>query len=223
MENRKPLIAGPALNVLEGLITGMPRRRPSDLLLFGVTVAELIVLVLLTPTFTMVDWIYLVQHLLVLGIALTRHPPSAKDGCLLTSLAVAVSCTYTYAQVIYLHWENGYAASPEIGLVFVTLAACLGLASLLSIGRLFGLRPALRGLATGGPYALVRHPLYLAYVVSDIGYYLNEWNIGIVLIGIIGWASLLYRILAEERVLSQHIRWHTYVSSVPCRLVPGVW
>jgi protein-S-isoprenylcysteine O-methyltransferase Ste14 len=88
---------------------------------------------------------------------------------------------------------------------------------------MFGLRPALRGLATRGPYGLVRHPLYLAYVISDIGYYLDEWNFGIVLIGAFGWASLAYRIVAEERVLSRHAQWRTYVNSVPYRLLPGVW
>lgn len=205
------------------LLTGVERRQPSDLLLFGVTVAELVVLVLLTATFTTVEWIYIGQHLLVLAIALTRRPPSAQDRSLLTSGAVAVSCTYAYAQVIYLHWEHGYAAWPEIGLLLVALAACLGFASLLSIGRMFGLRPALRGLTTRGPYGVVRHPLYLAYVVSDIGYYLDEWNLGLVLIGTFGWISLAYRIFAEERVLARHAQWQTYVNSVPYRLVPGVW
>jgi hypothetical protein len=52
--------------------------------------------------------------------------------------------------------------------------------------------------------------MYLAYVVSDIGYNLHERNIGTALIVMIGWASLLYRIHAEERVLSQDGRWQTY-------------
>jgi hypothetical protein len=38
-----------------------------------------------------------------------------------------------------------------------------------------------------------------------------------------GWASLLYRIRAEERVLSQDPRWSTYVALVRHRLFPGLW
>jgi protein-S-isoprenylcysteine O-methyltransferase Ste14 len=211
------------LSVREGFLSGIPRRDASDLLLFGVTAAELSVLVLLTPSFAVVDWIYVFQHLWVLAIALTRRPPAARDLSPPTSLAVAISCIYPYAQVIYLHVDAGYVVWPEGGFALVTLAACLSLASLLSIGRLFGLRPALRGLATRGPYSLVRHPLYLAYVLSDIGYYLNEWNVGIALLGVAGWASLLYRIHAEERVLSEEDRWQAYAGAVPYRLVPGVW
>ena len=69
----------------------MSRRRFSDLLLFSVTVAELVALVRLTPTFTIVDWVYVSQQLLVLGISFTRRPPVVRDDSLATSLAVAVA------------------------------------------------------------------------------------------------------------------------------------
>jgi protein-S-isoprenylcysteine O-methyltransferase Ste14 len=88
---------------------------------------------------------------------------------------------------------------------------------------MFGVRPALRGLATTGPYALVRHPIYLSYIVEDIGYNLQEWNAGTVLIVIAGWASLIYRIRAEERILGVDEGWPRYASSVRYRLVPGIW
>ena len=201
----------------------MSKRRFSDFLLFGVTLGELIALAYLVPAFTIVDWIYVLQHLLVLGIALTRRAPEAQDHSLPISLAVAVSITYPYAQVIYLHWVIGDVVWPEGGVVMVTISACLSLASLFWIGRLFGFRPALRGLAMNGPYGFVRHPMYLSYFLSDIGYNLQEWNIGTVLLVLIGWASLVYRIYAEERVLSQDAQWQTYVSSVHYRLLPGVW
>ena len=105
----------------------------------------------------------------------------------------------------------------------MTLAACLSLASLLTLGRRFGVRPALRGLATTGPYRLVRHPIYLAYLFADIGYNLQEWNIGTALLVAAGWISLLYRIHAEERILARHADWPAYVARVRYRLVPGLW
>ncbi len=198
-------------------------RRFADFLLFGVTLVELAILVLLTPTFTLTDWIYVVQHLLVLAIALTRRAPHAQDRSLPSSAAVFVAYVYPYGEVIYLRWVPGDPAWPEGGLVLVTLAACLSLASLVSLGRRFGVRPALRGLATKGPYRLVRHPMYLAYIVADIGYNLQEWNAGTVSMVLAGWASVLYRIRAEERVLSHGPGWATYAAVVRYRLVPGLW
>jgi protein-S-isoprenylcysteine O-methyltransferase Ste14 len=198
-------------------------RRLGDFLLFGVTSVEFIILFLLTPTFTLVDWIYVLQHILVLGIALTRRPPEVQDHSLPSSAAVVIAYAYPYAQVVYLRWVPGEPAWSAGGLVLVTLAAFLSIASLLSLGKRFGVFPALRGLMTRGPYRLVRHPIYLAYILADIGYNLQEWNFGTALLVMAGWASLLYRVHAEERVLSQDAGWSTYVSLVRHRLLPGLW
>ena len=201
----------------------MFRRRFADLLLFCVTSTELVILFWLTPTFTITDWIYVLQHFIVLGIALTRPPPKVRDYSIASSVAVAVAYLYPYAQVIYLRWSPGYVAWPAAGLVLVTLAAGLSLVSLLTMGRFFGVRPALRGLVTNGPYRFVRHPMYLSYVLADIGYNLQEWNSVTLLLVLVGWASLIYRIHAEERVLSQYAEWPAYVVSVRYRLFPRLW
>ena len=198
-------------------------RRFADLLLFCVTSAELVILFLLTPTFTITDWIYVLQHLIVLGIALTRPRPKVRDYSIASSIAVGVAYVYPYAQVIYLRWSPGHVGWPAAGLALVTLAAALSLVSLLTIGRFFGVRPALRDLVTSGPYRLVRHPIYLSYILADIGYNLQEWNSVTLLLVLMGWASLVYRIHAEERVLSQHAEWPAYVVLVRYRLFPGMW
>jgi len=201
----------------------MFRRRFADLLLFCVTSTELVILFLLTPTFTITDWIYVLQHFIVLVIALTRPQPKLWDYSIASSMAVGASYAYPYAQVIYLRWSPGDVASPTVGLVLVTLAAGLSFVSLLTMGRLFGVRPALRGLVTSGPYRFIRHPMYLSYMLADIGYNLQEWNFVTLLLVLVGWMSLVYRIHAEERVLSQHPEWPAYVVLVRYRLFPGLW
>ena len=204
-------------------VSGISRRRVGDFLLFGVTSAELVLLFFLTPTFAIADWIYVSGHLLVLGIALTRPPPEVQDLSLTSSIAVVLAYAYPYAQVVYLRWAPGNPAWPGVGLMLVLLGACLGFASLLSLGRWFGVWPAFRGLATRGPYRLLRHPMYLAYVLGDIGYNLYEYNLGTVLLVIAGWSSLFYRIRAEERILSRDAGWSSYVALVRYRLLPGLW
>jgi protein-S-isoprenylcysteine O-methyltransferase Ste14 len=198
-------------------------RRFADVLLFSVTLTEFTILLRQTDTFTFVDWIYVSQHLLVLAFAFTRRAPEVQDHSLPSNVAVLVSYAYPYAQVLLLGWRPGEPAWPAGGAVLVTVAACLSLASLISLGRSFGIRPALRGLQTNGTYHFVRHPIYLSYVIGDIGYNLYEWNVGTVLLVLVGWASLFYRIRAEERVLSHDPGWRAYVASVPYRLLPGLW
>lgn len=211
------------MSIIRTYLSAISDRCLGDFFLFAVTSAELVLLLLLTPAFSIADWIYVVQHLLVLGIAVTRYPAKAQDLSLPSGAAVVISYTYPYAQVAYLRLAPGDSAWPAGGLVLVTSAAFLSMASLVSLGRRFGVFPALRALVTAGPYRLVRHPTYLAYMLSDIGYNLFEWNYGTALLVMAGWASLIYRLRVEERILSEDAGWATYVASVRYRLLPGLW
>ncbi|HKZ08077.1 MAG TPA: isoprenylcysteine carboxylmethyltransferase family protein [Methylomirabilota bacterium] len=201
----------------------MYRRTLADVLLFGVTAVELALLAWLTPTFGVPDWIYLAQHLVVLGVALTRRAPQAQDRSMPSNAAVLVAYAYPYAQMLYLRWAPDEPVWPDGGLGLVIIAACLSLASLLALGRRFGIRPALRELAQSGPYRFLRHPMYLAYVLADVGYNLVGWNEGTVLLVLAGWAALVYRIRAEERVLAGDPGWAAYAARVRYRLIPGLW
>ena len=199
------------------------RGRLADLILFWVTATELVLLFLLTPTFGIVDWIYVIQHLMVLAIAISRNPPKLRDYSVTSSIAVSVAYLYPYAQVIWLRWYPGNETWPICGLVLVTVAAVLSFVSLLRIGRQFGVRPALRDLVTAGPYRFVRHPMYLSYVLADIGYNLQEWNFITLILVVVGWASLVYRIYAEEQMLSHHPGWQSYRARVRYRIFPAIW
>ena len=175
----------------------------------------------LAPQRAITDWIYVVSNLLVLGIALTRRPAQVQDRSITSGIAVFIS--YTYAQVLLLHQFPGREQSPTAGFVLVIIGASLSLLGLISLGRFFGVRPAIRGLATGGTYRFVHHPLYFAYVIQDIGYNLSEWSVGTLALVAVGWASMIYRIHADERVLSTNADWAAYANKVRYRLIPGIW
>jgi protein-S-isoprenylcysteine O-methyltransferase Ste14 len=198
-------------------------RRFADLLLFCVTAVALGVLFLLTPAFGIVGWIYVLQHVMVLAIALTRSESLMTDYSVPSNIAVGVAYVCPYAQVICLYWWPGKVAWPEGGLVLVTLAAVFSIVCLLTIGKRFGVRPALRGLVTHGSYRVVRHPLYLSYVIAHIGFSLQVWNVVTLLLTLLGWTAMVCRIRAEERVLSRDPGWTAYVGLVRYRLIPGLW
>lgn len=198
-------------------------RRFADLLLFSVTSMALVFLCLVTPNFGIVGWLYVLQHVLVLGMALTRRAPLATDYSVPSNIAVAIAYLCPYAQVICLYRWPGNVAWPEAGLVLVTFAAVLSIVCLVSLGKQFGVRPALRELVTGGPYRVVRHPLYLSYVIAAIGFNLQMWNLATLLLVLLGWAAMVCRIIAEEQVLSRDATWPSYTAMVPYRLMPGLW
>ena len=204
-------------------VVAVSPRHWSDVLLFSVTAVELGVLLILTPALSLPDWIYVLQHATVLAIALTRPSPAVTDHSLGVSAAVAVSYAYPYAQVIYLQRTPGRPLWPEGGIVLITSGALLSIVSLWTLGRRFGIRPALRGLAVHGTYGVIRHPIYLSYVLGDVGYNLQECNVGTAALVIVGWMAMIYRIESEERVMAHHPEWAAYTDAVRYRLLPGIW
>lgn len=131
----------------------------------------------------------------------------------------------------YAGWFTGFlvrpgGAHPTWG---VTLGFWVQVAGLLfwtwafaRLARSYGIVAANRGLVTGGPYAVVRHPLYASYLVGGIGYLLQSasiWNVAVVLVTV-SWQ--LVRIRAEERHLAGP-EYAAYRARVRWRLCPGIW
>jgi protein-S-isoprenylcysteine O-methyltransferase Ste14 len=75
-----------------------------------------------------------------------------------------------------------------------------------------------------GPYAVVRHPMYVALVTTMMGipFALDAW-LGLAVI-VIGVPVLIWRILDEEKFLRAELSGYVeYTQRVRWRLLPGVW
>ena len=93
----------------------------------------------------------------------------------------------------------------------------------LTLGRSFGIAPANRGVVIGGPYTLVRHPIYAGYLISHVAFacaYPTAWNIAVLLVTDV---ALVLRALCEERVLAADQTYQIYCRRVAWHLVPGVF
>lgn len=77
------------------------------------------------------------------------------------------------------------------------LSACV----LLWLGRAFSVMAQARRLVTTGPYAIVRHPLYLCEEITVLGVALAHLSIAAVLIVAAQWMFQLRRMTNEEKVL----------------------
>lgn len=109
------------------------------------------------------------------------------------------------------------------GFILQTGGFFLVVAGMLALGRSFGVVAANRGLKVSGPYRFVRHPIYLAYIVSSAGYVMTNfsyWNLAIYLATT---TCHLLRIRAEERVLTLTDSYADYARRVRWRLFPGLY
>lgn len=110
-----------------------------------------------------------------------------------------------------------------VGTYVQIVGAGFALFSLFVIGRSFGLVAANRGIVTAGPYGLVRHPIYLGYVVANAGYLLeNPTSRNVAILGV-ATAAQLVRISCEEEVLIHDSAYAEYRKQVRYRLIPRVY
>lgn len=113
---------------------------------------------------------------------------------------------------------------PEgVGLLFQVVGVSWQFASKITLGRSFGLLPAARKLVTGGPYRVVRHPIYLGYLIAHAGFLLTNfsWR-NLAVIGVLLAAQML-RIEREEAVLRGWDEYRAYTGRVRWRVLPGVY
>jgi protein-S-isoprenylcysteine O-methyltransferase Ste14 len=107
--------------------------------------------------------------------------------------------------------------------VLQTLGLGMQVAGMLSLNTSIGITAANRGVKTGGMYRLVRHPLYLSYVLAYGGYLLNQttWhNAMIYTAAVLLW---VLRLMAEERLLMRDETYRAYSQRVRWRLIPFVF
>lgn len=90
------------------------------------------------------------------------------------------------------------------------------------LGRRFGIVAANRGICAEGPYRLVRHPIYMGYMLTHIGFLCicpTVWN---ALMYAVTYSLMIPRIFAEERLLCRDPEYAAYCQRVQSRLIPGI-
>ncbi len=116
------------------------------------------------------------------------------------------------------------AIAPEaLTIVLSALGLIIVVLGKLSLGRSFGLMPANRGVVSTGLYRLVRHPIYLGYLVAHLGFVFancGRWNV-FVLIAADG--ALLLRAISEERTLALDDEYRSYMQRVRWRILPTIF
>jgi protein-S-isoprenylcysteine O-methyltransferase Ste14 len=112
---------------------------------------------------------------------------------------------------------------PALSATLMLVGICIHVGAKLSLRRSFGMAAANRGVKIGGLYRLVRHPMYLGYAVTWIGFLLtNPIPINLALVGCAGGMQVM-RILAEERLLSLDETYRAFMARVRFRVLPGVF
>ncbi|MGE5514843.1 MAG: methyltransferase family protein [Bacteroidota bacterium] len=170
--------------------------------------------------FRVVNIWYLADHGIILSFILFRRPTQdishrARDwgvAFVATGLPMFVTPAGSYA-----------LASPAVYGALMLAGITLHFSAKLSLRRSFGVVAANRGVMSAGAYRLIRHPMYAGYMLREVGFLLaapGVWNAAVICAAM---GLYVFRLLAEERVLSTDPSYRELMARTPYRLVPGIF
>ena len=180
--------------------------------------ARLLLISSVTPVFLLREIfliLYLLTALVLLGLRNSAKVFSGKKA------------DYAYT-ILGFSSPLFFQATPNespffVGATFEFIGLAFVVGAFLSLNRSFGLAPENRGVKTRGVYRSVRHPMYLGYILAEVGYVCNNISYLNIFILAISLLFLLLRLRAEEQLLQRDQDYREYAEKTRWRLLPGVY
>jgi protein-S-isoprenylcysteine O-methyltransferase Ste14 len=172
-----------------------------------------------------VAFIWFIELTVVLFIVFRRFPKMVTTSPWDWTLTILASSTPLLVTPPLLATSGGAEALlPErVCTALMLFGFLFQWSAKMTLGRSYGILPANRGVKTRGPYAFVRHPIYLGYTITHIGFLLYAPNLWNVTVYAAGFVFQVLRIFAEERLLARDEAYRDFSRAVPYRLIPGVF
>jgi protein-S-isoprenylcysteine O-methyltransferase Ste14 len=187
---------------------------------------------------TRVDWLTVVGGpvrealfgafcLIPVVLFVIRPKPQARDGRILPRVvafagtAILLLCGSGLPEgAVVLPVPSWMGSVCSMVLVVATAGAVWGL---LTLRLSFGIFPAARRLVTGGPYRLVRHPLYVCEIACGLAMVLSDGHLVTLVLVAVFVVLQVMRIRYEERLLGDTFpEWREWARG-RSRLIPGLW
>jgi len=160
-----------------------------------------------------------VSELLGVAFILTRR----RGEMTLTPYAFSVAILGT-ALPLLVRPYGGVQLAPQLATSILMVGGlAVSISAKIFLNRSFGMVAANRGIKRGGPYRLVRHPMYFGYITTQIGFLLASFSIINLGLYCVAWVFQILRIREEEKLLMADPAYAEFAQSVPRRLIPGVY
>jgi protein-S-isoprenylcysteine O-methyltransferase Ste14 len=165
-------------------------------------------------------FLMLVSEVLVAALTMIRRNAVAVDRTFVARSLTAVSIV---GPALVRAFSSAAIASAAVTVFLSGLGLLVAVVGKLSLGRSFGVAPANRGVVSRGLYRVVRHPIYLGYLITHAGFLLANpsfWNLVVLAAAD---TALLLRAVCEERTLASDAQYAVYMRRVPWRVAPGLF
>ncbi len=151
-----------------------------------------------------------------------RPPPIARALGVMPRIA-AIAGTYLALGLLLFSTEQASGLLMSASLIFVLCGSAFSAYAVFFLGRSVSLVAEARRLVTGGPYRLVRHPLYLGEQIAIAGAVLQYISPFAVFLFAVQVSFQLYRMSCEEKVLSAAFPEYADYARRTRRILPGIY
>ncbi len=168
----------------------------------------------------LIDVTFFIHNLIFLTIILVRREYVQLDKKWFHWLAAILSF---FSGLFFLKNPEGEAQFIGIAEAVTITAIVIGIAALLSLGRSFGIVPAVRQIRTGGLYRVVRHPMFVSDILFKIPLvlkYCTLYNASVFIVSIV---LYVLRARYEEELLAQTEEYRRYAARVKYRFIPFLY
>lgn len=159
--------------------------------------------------------------LLVVMLLVRTVPRARASGLLPRVLAVTgtfLGTGFLYLKPIPLPLPLGIAM-----IVVLVVTAAAEVYVLMWLGRSFAIMAEARQLVTGGPYRIVRHPLYVAETIGMAAVMVQFFGPPAVALSLAYTAAQVARALCEEKILADTFPEYAAYAARTARFIPGVY
>jgi protein-S-isoprenylcysteine O-methyltransferase Ste14 len=159
---------------------------------------------------------------LMVVLFLVRLPPVKKAKGLFPRVTAIIGTFLMSIIAIFPRADLGLWVT-AVATLLVLLGTALSTFVLARLGRSFSVMAEARRLVTSGPYAIVRHPLYLTEEIAMLGLALQFFSLFTLLIFVIHLLVQIQRMKNEEAVLRQAYPEYSDYQARTARLIPKVY
>ena len=157
---------------------------------------------------------------IIMGVfSLVRVPPKTA---MVTVPAIAASAGMLVIPCLMRPVAPSAGLLALAGIALEVVGVVLSQVARIYMGRSFGILPANRGVVSKGPFSIVRHPIYLGWLILTIGFACSYPSGRNVILIVASMPFLVWRIEMEEGLLALDSSYRAYQDRVRFRLWPGV-
>jgi len=160
---------------------------------------------------------------LIAGLTLLRARPLAQAAGLQPRLSALLGSYLVYGIPMLPPNTQLGAGLHILSAALLLTGNALAIFILLRLGRSFSIMAESRRLVTEGPYAVIRHPLYLAELIATLGAFIQFASPWAALIVLVQFGFQVQRMRNEESVLALTFPDYAAYKERTARLIPALW